>query len=257
VKQFADVVVLAITLLVCGVLLDRGPSLDQALLFGSVQVASLGGVAIATRRFLEERPRAVQARLIFGALLAWRLAYFPIMVFSGHVASIGEWIQIGIGLPPLVYPVFLVSAAVLHGLVITAAAAAVLQPRILPKAVIVGGFVFASLISFSGLADLTLLPDSTVTISEEIPPLVEGRENPYLPALSAPGYAPNQRLMLVAAGLTYETIPDAPWARAVRSALEESFRANPIATTRDRVLEHYLAYHTAQPRLSGAPPSDP
>ncbi|MDH3684700.1 MAG: hypothetical protein OEP95_00660, partial [Myxococcales bacterium] len=75
------------------------------------------------------------------------------------------------------------------------------------------------------------------------------RENPYLEALVGPGYFPTQRVMLLAAGLTYATIPPSPWATTVKAVLEGDFEVNPHGSTADRVTEHYLAYHAAQPFL--------
>ena len=68
-------------------------------------------------------------------------------------------------------------------------------------------------------------------------------------ALGSPAYRPHVNVMLLAAGLTYETIPPSPWARTVMAVLEHAFNANPVASTQDRVVEHYLAYHSAHDRI--------
>ena len=53
--------------------------------------------------------------------------------------------------------------------------------------------------------------------------------------------------LLLAATLTYDTIPSSPWATTVKAVLEGRFEANPFASIGDRVREHYLAYHSAHP----------
>ena len=230
--------------------IDRSHSLSQSLLFGSNYLASLGGAGLAAAWLL---PRSTSVGRGLAAALAiligWRVAYFPIMVFSGHVASIGEWAQQSIGMTAWVYPVFLVSAAALHAVVALLAGTALLRAAWIPRLAAAGGLVVAALVSFTQLADLTPQPDAVweLEASAATPattPLAE-EANPYLPAVSAAGYGLNQRVMLIAAGATYETIPNAPWARGVRSALEVSFRDNPFGSTHDRIREHYMAYHSA------------
>ena len=81
------------------------------------------------------------------------------------------------------------------------------------------------------------------------PPLQPEKGNPYLPALVGPGYWPNQRVVLLAAGLTYETIPPSPWATSVKAVLEGLFQEHPYGSSADRVREHYRAYHAAHGRI--------
>ncbi len=177
------------------------------------------------------------------------------MVFSGHVASIGEWILIGSRvLPVVVYPVFLVSVAALHA-VAGVASSWLVDPGpgrrgvgLLATAAI-PAFAIAVLVSFSTLRDLSLLPDTSFSLAATVPSARQPVANPYVARITAPGYALPQRVMLVAAGLTYATIPDSPWARTVKGVLEGQFEANPVGATRDRVEEHYLAYHSAHAKI--------
>ena len=110
-------------------------------------------------------------------------------------------------------------------------------------------FAVAVLVSFSTLRDLSLLPDTSLSLATAVPNARQPVANPYVTRITAPGYALPQRVMLVAAGLTYATIPDSPWARTVKGVLEGQFEANPVAATRDRVEEHYLAYQSAHPKI--------
>jgi len=228
-----------------GVVLDQAAALPQLGLWSGLHVASLGGAALGLAATWGEH-RAVRA---VAALLAWRLAYFPIMVFSGHVASIVEWACLAVGLPVFVYPAFLLAAATLHAGVAAAAVIVVRPPQPWLRVALAPAFVVAALVSFMKPADFHPLPDRFVRLDRPVPPPRAAGANPYLGALVGPGYFPTQRTMLLAAGLTYATIPPSPWATTVKAVLEGDFRANPFAPTLDRVREHYLAYHAAHPFL--------
>jgi len=165
------------------------------------------------------------------------------------VASIGEWLLGGAGLPSVVYPTFLLAVAALHAAG-ALAAIQVLRPA-LPwlRWALLPAFAVAAGGSFLKPSDLRPLPDPFVRLPEPVPEATTAGENPYLEALVAPGYWPHQRVILVAAGLTYATIPPSPWATTVKATLGRLFRELPRASTRDRVLEHYRAYHAAHFRV--------
>jgi len=233
-----------------GAWLDRAQPLPQAGLWTALQLASLCGALLGAllwrRRF--ETPAAILS-LAFALLVGWRVSYFPIMVFSGHVASIAEWLELAVGLPVLVYPVFLVAVATLHTVAGLGVAFLLRPPHPLVYAVLVPAFAVATTVSFSNAHDFALLPDRAWRLTAPVPPAVEPRANPYLAALGSPVYRPHLNVMLLAAGLTYETIPPSPWAQTVMAVLEHAFNENPVASTQDRVVEHYLAYHSAHDRI--------
>ena len=241
---------LAALLVLLGVRLDGLPALVQLDLFVALQLASLAGAGVGLLSVLG-RAATPGRKLAFAAaaLLAWRLSYFPIMVFSGHVASIGEWILALTGLPILVYPTFLISVAALHGVAAAGASCVLDPPHPLFRAGLVPAFLVALLVSFNQPRDLTLLPDTMTRLPGPVPEMRTDSENPYLTALTSSGYWPNQRLVLLAAGLTYATIPPSPWATTVEAVLVGLFAEQPHGATADRVLEHYLAYHSAHPRI--------
>jgi len=69
-------------------------------------------------------------------------------------------------------------------------------------------------------------------------------------------------VVLLAAGVTYETIPPSPWATTVKNVLVGLFDAKPFGSTGDRVREHYLAYHASHAQigcraLADCPPDAP
>ncbi len=237
--------VLALLLFGWGLSIDRGQPLSQPSLFFALYAASIAGAAIGLSGSLLFSGKRPSALLLLAAIVGWRLAYFPIMVFSGHVASIGEWVLAGVGLPIFVFPTFLLAVAGIHAAAAVGASFVVAPPFPWLRLALVPAFLVATLVSFNQLSDIRPLPDTVMTLSDPVPALRPEEGNPYLPALFGEGYLPNQRIVLVAAGLTYETIPPSPWATAVKAVLEGLFHDKPFGSTRDRVLEHYLAYHSA------------
>ena len=272
---------LAPGLLLLGAALDARPALHQGALWLGLQLASLCGASLGLIACAELHAHAsgARARFVFAllALCAWRVGYFPIMVFSGHAASFCEWLTRALALPTFVYPAFLLSVFVLHALWATLIThsfaplphktardenqqraqkdardgnelrAHAPSPRARLRWVSVPALVLALCVSFNQPRDLSPLPDTawTLTAPEQNAP-VTVQPNPYRTALFAPGYWPHQRVVLLAAALTFETIPPAPWATAVKLTLVSLFNAKPHGATRDRVREHYRAYHNAQ-----------
>lgn len=239
-----------------GLAIDEMRPLRQLPLWSGIQLASAGGVVLGVAAFRRAAPRAGSWLLIaLGGILAWRLAYFPIMVFSGHVASVGEWLLLVLGFPVVVFPTFLLAVAGLH-VAAGAAVGCLLWPlkRMLRFAA-AGAFLVAAAVSFNQLEDLSWLPDRVTRLDGPIPQIPPtssaggSAENPYLSAFIGPGYLPNQRVVLLAAGLTYETIPPSPWAESVKAVLGDSFRSDPFASTTGRVREHYAAYHASHAQI--------
>jgi hypothetical protein len=233
-----------------GLAIDAAPY-AQHRLWRAVHVASLGGAALGVLGGWLLVLRAGWQRLLAIplALLVWRVTYFPLMVFSGHVASIVEWVQVFVGLPIWIFGVFLPVVGLLHGAVFLLFAQLLAPAHRLVYAALPVLFLLACAVSFSRAEDLRLAPDPFATLADPVPPPVAPGRNPYLSRLLGAGYTPQQRITLIAAGLTYETIPPAPWGRTVKSVLEVFFDGNPYSSTIDRVREHYLAYASAHPLI--------
>lgn len=262
-----------------GAALDSGGALSQPLLFGALHFASLCGASLGALHAMQGA-RTGKARALHGllALLAWRAGYFPIVVFSGHVAAIAEWLLAKTPLPVFVYPVFLMAVALLHAVAAVAACWLLRPPRNWIRIALAPAFFAALCVSFAEPADLHPLPDTNWSLarvtaraasasaeatgaanaanaSSDSTAQAAARAaqqrggNPYLAALGAAGYWPNQRVVLLAAGLTYGAIPPSPWARAVRDLLSELFAAQPHGGAALRVREHYLAYHAAHRQI--------
>lgn len=238
-------------LVLLGYVLDGRATLGQTALWLGLQLASLGGagagLAAVSARARSGRERAL---LVLATFFAWRVSYFPVMVFSGHVASIGEWTLAAAGLPVFVYPTFLLAVGVLHAVAASLGSLLVVATKPTLRFAAAGAFLLAACVSFAKPDDLLPIPDLQWTLDgAPIPPMRGERGNPYRGAVTAPGYWPHQRVVLVAAALTYDTIPPSPWATTVKAVLEDLFRARPHASTAERVREHYLAYHSAHPLI--------
>jgi hypothetical protein len=233
-----------------GLAIDAAPY-AQHTLWRAVRIASLGGVAVGLlASWLLVLDAGWQRLLMIPlALLVWRVTYFPLMVFSGHVVSISEWIHAFVGLPIWIYGVFLLVIALLHTgvsflfgqlLAPSHRAVYVALPALL---------LLASAVSFAKPEDLRWSPDRFSSLDDPVPPPVAPGRNPYLPRLFGPGYVPHQRIVLIAAGLTYETIPPSPWGRTVKAVLEVLFDERPHASAARRIHDHYLAYASAHPLI--------
>jgi len=256
-------ILLAAALVLAGNAIDSMRPLRQLPLWSGIQLASIGGVSLGLAMFrqLSLRSGSLLA-LVLAGILAWRFAYFPIMVFSGHVASIGEWLLLAFDLPVAIYPTFLLSIAGIHAAAAAAAGMLFWPPRPRIRLAVAAAFLVAASVSFNQLEDLTWFPDPVTRLDTAIPPMQVETGNPYLPAFTGPGYLPNQRVVLLAAGLTYETIPPSPWATTVKAVLEGLFHADPFVSSAARVREHYTAYHASHAQigcrdLAECPPGAP
>ena len=233
-----------------GLSIDRA-AYSQRVLWRAVHLASLGGVLLGLlANWLLVFDATWQRLLMLPlALLIWRVTYFPLMVFAGHVVSISEWLHAFVGLPIWIYGVFLLVIALLHTAVsfLFGQLLAPIHPIVYVALPLV--FLLASAVSFAKPEDLRWSPDRFATLDDPVPPPVAPGRNPYFPRLLGPGYLPHQRIVLLAAGLTYETIPPSPWGRTVKSVLEVLFDAQPHASAATRIRDHYLSYASAHPLI--------
>jgi len=252
--KLALVAVLAIGFFL--LLFFQGLSIDRAAyvqrrLWRAVHIASLGGVALGVLAnwlllFDATWQRVLMIPL---ALFVWRITYFPLMVFSGHVVSVSEWLHALMRIPIWIYGIYLLVIGLLHTVVsfLSGQVLAPIHPLVYLALPLL--FLLAIAVSFSKPEDLHPLPDRFGSLDDPTPrPVAPGR-NPYFPRLVGPGYLPHQRIVLLAAGLTYETIPPSPWGRTVKSVLEVLFDERPRASTATRIRDHYLAYASAHPLI--------
>ncbi|MFT4979327.1 MAG: hypothetical protein ACI8S6_005237 [Myxococcota bacterium] len=236
------VLIMAAAALLVGAALDGLIAPSQPQLFWAFTAASLAGVALGSR--ITPAWRLWHAPL---AALLWRVTTFPVLVFSGFLASFGEWAAWSVHAPVYVYPLFLLSIVALHAAA-TSLLSAALSRRALALA-LSPLLLSAVLVSFTQLDDLTILPDHPWSEPAELLDPASPDANPYLPLVSFERSLP-QNTLLLCAGTTYAMIPPSPWASAVQGTLEGLTTANPDASTADRVREHYRAYLAAHRRIS-------
>jgi len=253
-QTLVAIVVLIAALTVFGVILDHSIPESTTPLFAGFMAASLLGVVLGGVGF-GKRLGSRRNVVVFSVCLClvWRLTYFPFMVLAGTGAAYAESVAIWCGVRPLVFAPFLMLLAALHA--VTAwltGLPVVLRLRLvwLPFGL---ALLPAATVSLSQPVDLHPLPDrcwhrvpDDITVSKPV-------ANPYLPALKRPEYRIHQRVLLLAAGLTYDLIPGSPWSRSVKGTLEDSFLENPFGSTGDRVLEHYSGYLAAHPHIGETP----
>lgn len=241
---------LVIALLGLGVYIDSLAEITQTQLFWAIHVAGFTGIITALSICLPKlKDNKLKILLVIGALIGWRISYFPLMVFSGHIASIGEWVLVRLPLiPSFVFPTYFMAMATLNAIMATVVWLLLKQNDLKYYAAAVLPASVAIMISFTTASDLTrLLPDSPWSQPPVLPEISLPDQNPYLPKLEKKEYNIPQRVLLFAAGNTYQFIPESPWAKVVKGVLEAETNRNPVATSRDRVIEHHVGYIKAHP----------
>ncbi len=241
---------------IAGIWFDRVPILNQPHLFATFQVISLTGIAwgilVSLDWFAPSQGLASPfktATLLLAALVVWRISYFPIMVFAGWIATLGERLTFAISgiisLPIIIYPIFFITMLLMFAGATFALGAIVYMQYTEWMIITVPAFVMAAMVSFSKPSDIGWLPDTHVNVRETLPVAMLPIENPYLPLLGKPEYPLQKKVLLFAAGSIYVFVPHSPWAGTVKGTLEDLFRNNPNGSTSIRILDHYESYHVA------------
>jgi len=272
--MWAAVVASALAALGTGFWLDAQRAPTQPMLFWSFLVFGLTASGLGWS-FVVRNDRSALRRLVAAgaALLAWRLAYFPLMVISGWKASLGEWVLHSLLGLSVIYPTFVLMIFAMN-LVIGAIAGAAIAvpegeaprgalqplrdlihrpPRPLLWAVGVLALPVAAMVTFSKPSDLTLFGDRPWSEPRPLPEIHEPERNPYAVILREHEMALPARVLAFNALVTYPLVPESPWGAAMKGTLEYLALENPIATSQQRLDEHYLAYLAAHRRLHPEP----
>lgn len=235
-------------LVLAGLLLTRRDILGA----DGISVATHGAALVGSGVALAHLPLRDAITTGAAAFLAWRLGFFPVLVLSGHLAAISEWV-----LPPIggvawtVYPVLLLGVA--GGMALATVCVHLLLVRSHPRLALgaAAALALAAAMSFTGADDLAILADETPLDRPAALTPLQPRENVYAEALRLGDVTTVRKPLLAAAAVTYHLIPPSPWARTVKGTLEGAFRAHPSGSSRARVHEHFRAFAAAHTRLNG------
>jgi hypothetical protein len=256
-----------------GLWLDSRKTLRQPQLFWSFLLFSLAGSLIGWRLAFRQDPDLLRNMVgLVGALVAWRFSYFPFMVVAGWKASLFEWGTYRIIRRSVIYPIFLFFIFAQHAGVgfIGAAAIAIAQtpapetgpllwlqllihqpPREILWVIGALALPVAGMVSFSTRKDWKLFNDAPAPEMATVP-IGEPKINPYTKIMQEHKLSLPSLVLAVNARITYPLVPHSPWGRAMKGTLEETALANPRATTRDRVDEHYQSWIASHARIHDA-----
>jgi hypothetical protein len=179
------------------------------------------------------------------------------MVICGWQASLGEWVLHAASGRSLIYPTFLLLIFAVNLAIGWVAAAAVTvpdgdvfrPPRKLLWAAAALALPVAGMVSFSKPSDLVLFGDGPWREPRPIPEIHDPETNPYAKIMREHDLALPAWVLAMNAAVTYPLVPEGPWGSAMKGTLEKLALEKPIATSRDRLDEHYLAYLAAHRRL--------
>lgn len=228
-----------------GIHLDRADSLTPAYIALWIHAAGL----IGALTFAITGPRDARFGRSIATYVGWRVSFFPVLVLSGHIASIIEWGLWRLDLSRWIYPTILLGMVTGVSVAIRITFAALNADSKRRRVACLLALVPAGLITFTGPGDLDPLPDRTPFANLSIPVAQPPTQNVYQRAQENDGTRLTQRPLLFAASRTYATIPDSPWASQVQGTLEFAFSKTPRASSTDRVAEHFQAFSAAHESL--------
>ena len=253
-----------------GFRVDGQQSITQPQLFWPFVTFGLFGSLTGWRIAMRNDPHVLRNIIgLVGSLVAWRVSYFPFMVVAGWKASLGEFVTWNLFETSVVYPTFFLFMFVQHAGVGFIGAAAVASPqspapdngrllylrRLFHKpprtalwALACVALPVAVMVSFSTARDFRLLNDAPTT-DMPVAEIHEPKVNPYAVIMEEHDLAPAPWVLAVNARATYPLVPHSPWATAMAGTLERLTLDNPVASTRDRIDEHYQAWIASHARI--------
>ncbi len=177
-------------------------------------------------------------------LLAFRIAYFPIVVFSATVSCYTELLlnTLGVDTPIKIFPELFVSAAVFFAMISYTLFWALTERLAVQVLIVILGLP-AVLISFANQQDFTVLPDNNWA-DLQLPMVSLPKANPYDAALKA-NNSLGQKVIGLSGYVLYDYIPNSPWAQAVQGTLEQAYLNHPEGNAHDQLTYHYAAFLAA------------
>ena len=112
---FTLVSLLITALIIFGFALDIKPSLTQAQLETAFYISGIFGLLTVNVFFILKKNRLWKSIVMIAlSLIVWRIAYFPVLVLAGYLATLGESIAITLFDKSVVYPFLLLSIALMN-----------------------------------------------------------------------------------------------------------------------------------------------
>jgi len=208
-------------------------------------LAGLFAITTVSLRWAKQLPLAKRYWFIGLQLLAFRIAYFPVVVFSATVSCYTELLlqKLGIDIAIKIFPELFVSATVFFALISYALSCALNGRFVIQFLIVILGMP-AVLISFANTQDLTLLPDNNWE-DIQLPNVSLPQANPYGVAVKADNSL-GQKMIGLSGYVLYDYIPKTPWAQAVQGTLEQEYLKNPNGNAHDQLTYHYAAFLVAK-----------
>ena len=233
-----------ILLALFGVSVELNPNAQAWQLLIGFHAAGLAAMTWVSLWGLRQRPKAKGFWFIGLQLLAFRIAYFPIVVFSATVSCYIELLVdiLGFNVPIKIFPELFVSAAVFFALINYALFLALTGRFSVLALIVILGWP-AVLISFANQQDLTILPDNNWA-DLQLPTVSLPQANPYGAALKADNSL-GQKMIGLSGYVLYDYIPNSPWAQAVQGTLEQAYLKHPEGNAHDQLTYHYAAFLAA------------
>jgi len=243
--------ILIVLLALFGISLEMNPNAQVWQLLIGFHIAGLSAITGLSVWGLKQLPTLFKGyAFVFLQLLAFRIAYFPIVVFSATVACYSELLlfHLSVNQPIKIFPAMFVSAAIMFtmiGIVLFW----VLKGKTVVYVLIIVLGTPALLISFADINDMTFFPDNNWADINPLPKITQPQANPYQLALTSKNTSVGQKMIGLAGKLLYDFIPQVPWAQAVQGTLEQAYLKNPEENSHDQLRSHYTAFLAAQRAL--------
>ena len=232
-----------------GVSVEINPYSQAWQLLSGFHLAGLVAITGVSLTYLKKLPTR-RKRYLFVLLqcIAFRIAYFPVVVFSATVSCYFELCLsfLKIDLPINIFPIMFISAAILFSVIHWILFFAINCKASLYALLILLGSP-ALLISFADKDDLTFLPDNNWADIAPLPQITLPQANPY--GITST-HSAGQNMIGIAGKVLYDCIPNAPWSQAVQGTLEQAYRNHPNGNAHDQLRYHYAAFLAAHRQLS-------
>lgn len=235
-----------------GISIEMNPHAQSWQLFCGFHLAALIAISSVSLVYLKQlQTKYKRYTFILLQWLAFRIAYFPIVVFSATVSCYSEVVlsYFATDLPINVFPAMFMSAAIFFSMMNITIFWALNGKTALYAVIILMGMP-AILISFADTNDLTVFPDNNVGDIEPLPKVTLPKENPYGLALTSTHNSLGQKMIGLAGQTLYDLIPNAPWSQLVQGTLEQAYLNHPDGNAHDQLRYHYGAFLAAHHQLS-------